>query len=98
MVNPLLQKSIQVSRQLIRKSGDAYRGEKLSKNDLEELQMVSKEWCKHQCLFVDNTWNQMSPWTKLLEPLFALKQYDGSLNKVNSSILNEWVDCYFIII
>jgi hypothetical protein len=92
---PSMERAIKSSRNLIRHCRMVYRKTAtLSDATVEELQNLkelSQKWCKNQIIFVDETWKLMSPWTSLLEPIFALKQFHSAPSYMQNTLSNEWV-------
>lgn len=92
---PSMERAIKSSRNLIRHCRMVYRKAATSSDatveELQNLKELSERWCKNQIMFVDEMWKLMSPWTSLLEPIFALKQFHSAPSYTQNTLSNEWV-------
>eukprot|EP00111_Clytia_hemisphaerica_P003096 TCONS_00008787-protein len=94
---PSMEKAVKTSREFIRNCRSVYRSTSTSSNytitseQLEHLKAISRQWCKHQIIFVDEMWRGLAPWTSMLEPIFALKKFHAAPSHLQNTLSNEWL-------
>ena len=100
---PSLEKATKTSRDLIRHCRLVYRKttksptNAVSTEELQNLKQISRSWCKSQLVLVDEVWRWLSPWTSLLEPVFALKKFHADPGYMQNALSNQWV-CLMIFL